>query len=686
MSKPALAVALALTYFGTSMPVLAQVACDPMPTQTIHSHDPWNATGYGGNGISASINLIFDLEVKCSAIELGDLGTILYDQGVGNPPVPDQRGNIGIVNIYTFPTTRTGNTGSMAGWTHVGRGEVAVTAFQNGYSPITNLVDPLTNGPVTQTSGSYGVAIELLPTNAIGTPPPTGTNGANAGSLHTLANSAKAANSWEDQYVKITNDGFMPGGWQVTGAGQGPFPLSPSPNVSPVFGSMNLVMDYDVTAAAGGSIAYGDGCYARHRTAYEDFAPSLTGPDLVDPTTPIGTGGGMTWTFLGSNYLVTPGAPAYVTPTSASITTGPYGTSTTTSWAGAISTAYSFPTTWSNGGFEHPAGVATQFGVSSRGFVYLGDVTVASALTCGPPNGFLTGATQYEPSIRPFHAYLDPTLGGGIHVDFDPATPPQWVRVSWDRLQEPGIPTSVSTFSLTMHDGGNVEIAYASLSNRTMASPYGDALVGYFEGNDAPIGPALDWSAGDQPAAADRQRRRAANPRPGRVPAARHHGPLRHRQHHARYPRRRLPRQPRCDRAGEPGGVRRRRLLRPHRPPERLRRLELHGIEREPGDQRATRDPEQPRVPVDQLPLPDPDAAAGHQRAGGTIDERALRQHRHLKVRCQDRKPPVGPRRRPWRWFLFLAPLARRTRDGRRSPGLTTGAIVPDPADRPSRR
>lgn len=480
----------ALALLGASSSAIAQVVCDPLPEQTLYSHNPPSISGYWGNGNVATMNLFFDLEVKGSSIQLNGLGAILFDQGAGNPPQPDQTGNLALVNIYTIPATWTGSQGSMAGWTHVGVGQMTVEAWQNGYSRVTNIVDPVGGAPVVIQNGNYGVALELVPTNAVGTPTQTGPNAANVGSLHTLTPASNLGLIWEDALVKIDNDTLQPAGWRMTGVGSFPLPLIPNTNMSPTFVSINIVMDYDVDLSDGVSLAYGQGCYERPKTAYESFPASATGPDLIDPSTAIGAGGGMTWTLAGSSYIVTPGVPVYVTPTSPNIVNGPFGVSNNGTWSCAISMPYSFPPTWNNGGFEHPGGVATQFSVTSMGTLYLDDVAIGLPLTCGPPLLGLSGATEFAASIRPYHCLLDATLGGGIYVDFDPAG--AWVRVSWDQLQEPGIPTSICTCSVTMSNGGNVEIAYDSLSNQ---APGNNAFSGYFEGNMAPIGAPIDWSA-----------------------------------------------------------------------------------------------------------------------------------------------------------------------------------------------
>lgn len=481
---------LALSLLATSASALAQVACDPLPEQALHANNTRLMGGIWGNGNDATINMFFDLEVKGTSIQLNGLGVIQFDKAFSNPNTTfgAQTGNVALVNIYTIPTTRSGNTGSMAGWTQVGVGQMTIADFLS-HSQVTNIVDSVSGAPVIIPNGTYGVALELVPTNAINTPTPTGPNAANVGSLHTLGPNTNLGIVWEDRLVKIDNDALQPAGWRRTDVGLGPFPLIPNPNMSPLFSTLNLVMDYEADPSDGVSLAYGQGCYERPKTAYESFPASTTGPDLIDPSTAIGGAGGMTWVFLGSNYYATAGAPVYVTPTGSNIVNGAFGASSTGTWSSAISQPYSFPSTWNNGGFEHPGGVATQFTITSMGVLYLDDVAFGLPLTSGPPSLGLGGATEFAASIRPYHCALDVTQGGGIYVDFGPAG--AWVRVSWDQIQEPGIPTSVCTCSVTMYSGGMVEIAYDSLSNQ---APGNNALTGYFEGNSAPIGNPIDWS------------------------------------------------------------------------------------------------------------------------------------------------------------------------------------------------
>ncbi|MGK0304235.1 MAG: hypothetical protein ACI89X_005143, partial [Planctomycetota bacterium] len=475
---------------GASSSAISQAVCDALPEQALHANNTRLMGGIWGNGNDATINMFFDLEVKGTSIQLNGLTVILFDQPFNGPGglVPSQNGNFALVNIYTIPTTRTSNEGSMAGWTQVGVGQVTVDSFISG-SLVTNIVDPVSGAPVIIPNGTHGVALELVPTNATGTPTQTGLNAANVGSLHTLAPNTNLGVVWEDRLVKIDNDALQPAGWRRTGSGPGPFPLIPNPSMSPLVSTLNLVMDYEADPSDGVSLAYGQGCYERPKTAYESFPASTTGPDLIDPSTAIGGAGGMTWVFLGSSYYVAPGAPTYVTPISTNIVNGPFGNSNTGTWSEALSQPYSFPSTWNNGGFEHPGGVATQFTITSMGVLYLDDVAFGLPATSGPPSLGLGGATDFAASIRPYHCELDVTQGGGIYVDFGPAG--TWVRVSWDQIQEPGIPTSVCTYSVTMYNGGLVEIAYDSLSNQ---APGNNALTGYFEGNSAPIGNPIDWS------------------------------------------------------------------------------------------------------------------------------------------------------------------------------------------------
>lgn len=487
---------LAAAILGASSSAISQAVCDPLPPQVLTTTATSPGThGTWTNGNESTINMFFDLEVKGSSIQLNSIGVILLDSAIMTPvgQLGPQGGNHALVNIYTIPTTNIGNTGSMAGWTLVGVGEVTVATWPD-HSQVTNIVDPVSGTPVSIPNGSHGVALELVPNNAVGTPPQTGPNAATVGVLITAGSGGLAIQGpvWEDQLIKIENDSLQPAGWQRTGPGTGPLPLIPNPNMSPLFSTLDLVLDYTANPADGASLAYGQGCYARPKTTYEIFPASTAGPDLTDPATAIGAGGGMTWTLLGSNYYVASGAPAYVTPTSTNIVTSAPATSTNGTWFCAISQAYSFPASWNNGGFEHPGGVATQFTITPNGVLYLDDVAGGLPFTCAPPGVGLgmVGATGYAASIRPYHCGLDVSQGGGVYVDYGPGN--AWVRVSWDQIQEGGVPTSVCTYSVTMYNGGTFEIAYGSLSNLT---PGNEAVCGYFEGNQGPIGDPVDLSA-----------------------------------------------------------------------------------------------------------------------------------------------------------------------------------------------
>jgi len=484
---------------------IAQDLCDPFPAQNVPFHDPilasnWMpANGMFGQPCCNSWNLLFDLEVKASSIQLNEMGILLLDAGQ-HAITPDQTGNRAIVNIYTVATTWVGNAPTITPWNLVGVGELEVrNGTTTGYSPVTGIVDPNTNAPVVIPNGVYGVAVEVVPTNAVGTPPPLGPNGANAGVLHALVNYLNPGFVTEDQFIKLDNDALFTFGWHQTGTGPGPFPLVPATVIGQQGGSINFTIDYQVAPGDGGTLAYGAGCGSDPHTAYEVFSPGPNGPDLVDPSTPIGAIGGMKWTLTGDRYTVTPTSAPFVPPSSPNLLQSPpaqcyCAPGAPLTWERALSNMYSFPATWTNGGFQHAGGVATQFGVTSTGSVYLDvlDPSAVSPPSLGPPyQGGVLGATQNVPSIRPWYCNVDPTIGAasGIYVDYDPGN--AWIRVTWDQLEEPGDPSSVSTFQLTMFADGSFDMGFVSLSN---TGPNSIGVCGYFEGNGAPVGNPVDWS------------------------------------------------------------------------------------------------------------------------------------------------------------------------------------------------
>ena len=432
------------------------------PAQSISFTDPFAASFYYGNLNGDSMNYFFDADVQ-SPITVTSMTVTTYDQGVGNPVVPNQVGNTAVVNIYTCPTTRTGNEGAATApgqpnspWTLVGSGTLTVVAWPAG-SPIAITT------PFTIPAGVYGVAVEVLPVAA---PQP------NASGLHCLGVSPSVNPTPGDSFLSISNQGIQQTGW--TNA------APPGVNVA----DLNMVIDYVPDPQSALWTTLGEGCYFRPRGFYESFPTSATGPDLQNTS--------MQWVPLGQNYLVVSGPATPITqPTSASLTAVPPNSgSSGTSWDDALSAPITLPFT-----FPYPGGSATSITISSNGCIYLDAVVSTAYGVAGAAYGSTAGWKDNAARIAPFYADFDadPATGGGsIHYDVDPSN--QFVTVTWYQVPEwPAVPGHTNNIELRLWATGQVDINYGTLFNE---NTYGNnGLIGFSEGNGARLPAAQDLSA-----------------------------------------------------------------------------------------------------------------------------------------------------------------------------------------------
>jgi hypothetical protein len=433
---------------GLAASAVAQNCTTPPATRTFSNRDEFVGSFYYTLG-----NHFFDLNLQRS-ITISSFATWTYDQGQGNPVVPNQVGATGIVDVYTCPTTRVGsetlnpaNPGSP--WVLLGSGTITV-ALQPAESSI------VFTPPLALAAGQYGVCLHFNPT----------TSGPNPGPLHCLGLSPNPGVPVSDQFLTWSNDGIQQTAW--TGTGQD---------------SPNLRMTYTPDPNSAHYVTVGDGCYFRPQGFYENFLAAPGMPDIANTS--------QSWINTGTNYIVIPSGATIVPPTSVSLTTGPYGGSSSASWDDAISAPITIPFTFAAPGLV-PTNVIT---IQSNGSIYLESVTSSSYGICGSAYGSLAVFRDGPARIAAYFCDYDPTSGGGIYYEQDPSN--QFVRVTWLNVPEWDytiVPTATNTVQVTLWSNGNVDWVSGGLHNISVANG-DDAYWGYTQGHGARLGAAIDISA-----------------------------------------------------------------------------------------------------------------------------------------------------------------------------------------------
>ncbi len=435
---------------ATAASTVAQTCATPPPSRTFSNRDEFVGSFYYNIG-----NHFADITTQRD-ITITQMRTWNYDQGVGNPPVPNQVGATGVVNVYTCPTTRLGNEAiapSAPGspWTLLGTGQLTVVATP-GESPI------VFNPPMFLPAGTYGLAIEYLAT----------TNGPNPGPLHCLGMSPAPGLPVSDQFLTWSNDGIQAVSW-TGGTG----------------GSPNLRVTYTAEASSAHWTKSGDGCYFRPYGFFENFPASLTPPDLANTS--------QTWIFTGSNYIVVPSTSQFTPSTSPNLAAGPYGSSSSTSWDDALTTPITLPFQ-----FNYPGGSTNDITISSNGCVYLAAVVNNAYEVCGASYGSTAVFRDGPPRIAPYYVDLDPDPivgGGSLHYDVDPNN--QFVRITWNAIPEwqlPAVLGNVNSMQLTITNTGIVDIAFGPLLNTGIANG-NNGIWGFTPGLGAMLPPPIDISA-----------------------------------------------------------------------------------------------------------------------------------------------------------------------------------------------
>ncbi|MBL8724747.1 MAG: hypothetical protein JNK49_11915 [Planctomycetes bacterium] len=393
---------------------------------------------------------IFDLDVQVP-ITISSMRTWLYDQGVGNPPVPNQVGNTSQVDVFVCPGTRVGvetqnpATTPNSPWVLLGSGTMTVvdTGVGDGESVV------VFNPPLNLTAGQWGV-------NVVYNAP---TSGQNPGPLHCLGVAPNPATPYTDQFLTMTRDGIRAGAWTGTGVD-----------------SPNLRIVYTPAANSAQYVPLGAGCYFRPEAFYQSFPNSNTAPNLANQSISL--------INLGSNYLVVPGSFGLVTPSGTSLTAGAYGSSSSLDWDDALSTPIALP--FANG-FPYPTGSTSDITISSNGSIYLASVVNNDYAVCGASYGSIAPFRDGPARIAAYYHDLDLQTSGGLYYEVDPNN--QWVRVTWLNVSEWGVPAAVNTMQVTLHDTGNIDIFYGSLGNRSNGN---NAITGFTPGNGAGLPAAMN--------------------------------------------------------------------------------------------------------------------------------------------------------------------------------------------------
>ena len=438
-------VPLALAVLGSTLSVLAQNCNGAPAAQTFSNRAEFAASFYYNIG-----SHIFDLNVQVPVTITGTK-TWLYDSGVGNPPNPNQVGNTSIVDVYTCPTTRLGNetnapTNPGSPWTLLGSGTMIVvdTAVGNGESSV--VFAPALVLP----AGSYGV-------NIVYNAPTAGTN---PGPLHCLGVNPNPATPVSDPYMTMSNDGIVGTAWSGVGTD-----------------SPNLRINYLPAASSAQFVPLGAGCYFRPQAFYESFPNSASAPDIANTS--------MQMVSLGSSYLLIPASLSYVAPTSTNLASGPTGSTSSANWDDALSTPILLPFA-----FPFPGGSTNEVTISSNGAVLLANVVDNSYAVCGASYGSIVPFRDGPPRIAPYHHDLDPTVGGGVFYEVGAGN--QFVRITWENVQEWGVAAAVNTMQVTLYPNGNADIFLGGLGNQSAGN---NAICGFTPGLGSLLPPAIDISA-----------------------------------------------------------------------------------------------------------------------------------------------------------------------------------------------
>ena len=441
---------LATTLLATAAPTIAQGCSGPAPNQLFSNREEFAVNYYYQLG-----SMLFDIDAQVD-LSINSFSTWSYDQGAGNPVVPNQVGGTGPVQFYAVPTTFLGSEtldpavpGSP--WLNLGTGLITIAAYPGAESQI------VFSTPVTLPAGQWGVALVFEPT----------TTGPNPGLVQHCLAIAAAATPSSDDFVTMSNQVIQGTAWTGNGGG-----------------NPNLRMNYDVPATAAHNQILGEGCYFRPQAFYQDFPASLTAADIANTS--------QLWIYNppaapnGANYLIVPSGTSFAASPSPSLTlTAPVSTSSA-NWDDALSPPITLPFT-----FPFPGGSTSDITIGSNGCIYLASVVDSTYAVCGAAYGSIAGFRDLAPRLAPFYVDLDPSAAGTIH--YDVAAGNGSVTITWDSVPEWPAGPNTNTIQVILNANGDVEIVYGNLSNEAVANS-NNAIYGFTPGNGSPLPAQIDIS------------------------------------------------------------------------------------------------------------------------------------------------------------------------------------------------
>jgi hypothetical protein len=198
-------------------------------------------------------------------------------------------------------------------------------------------------------------------------------------------------------------------------------------------GLVVLEVGYDYPPGVAYGQKYGQGCYDRALTWYEQFANGAF--DLSNTSVRM--------TYTGGGYVVTPGFGSWAAPVAAPLTMGD----------DTISPPQTLPFA-----FPYPGGTTTALQICSNGYV-LPQATAATTGQFAPTvAALLAGAARFAPAWSDWN----PAAGGTVHFDVAPSG--QSAIVTWNGVPEFQQMTA-NTFQAEFDAQGNVEYRYLTVAN-----------------------------------------------------------------------------------------------------------------------------------------------------------------------------------------------------------------------------
>ena len=391
---------------------IAALAAAALPAQSL------STTFAGGNGNAAGGGVYFDVNVTNA------MGIAVLSMDINSSSVA---GDLGSIDVYTTPGTHVGVEGNMALWTLQSSG--TFTSAGAGLPTTVTLASP-----VILPMGAQGIAVCY---NGFGS---TYTNGNGTNQTYMNADLTLTAGS-SDNSCLASATVFSPRVWN---------------------GALNYAIgtsDFATTAK------YGSGCGASAGSIYESFDGGISAFDLGGAPAAENV---IRASFGGSTYVVTPGASAFFTPTSAALAL------TDDSVSPQV---LPFPMPLTDGTMTN------DITISSNGFVTLNGTNTNSDFS--ESVGELLGQDPRIALLWDDLNVADATTPGAIHFDVDPSG--NAVYVTYLAVVEFG-GAAPNTAQLMIDNAGNFELRYGTVGLL-------DALVGFSLGGGASDPGNTDLSA-----------------------------------------------------------------------------------------------------------------------------------------------------------------------------------------------